>query len=240
MATYVIVHGAWHEGALFEEVAAPIRAAGHTVHLPTLAGNEAGGDKGVGLDDAIASVTDYFAEHNITDAVLVGHSYGGMVITGAYDRLPEGSVRRLVYWSAFVPNDGEALDDLVPPHYVDLFNQLEADDGSVLLPFPVWREAFINDGSLEQAQAAYDKLNLHPHKTFQDKISLSSNPAEWQVGKSYIHCQEDVALPASLPWHPRLSEKLGLYRYHWMPGSHEVCFTNPALLAQKFMEAGRD
>ncbi|MBY6048947.1 alpha/beta fold hydrolase [Vannielia litorea] len=240
MATYVIVHGAWHEGALFEEVAAPIRVAGHTVHLPTLAGNEAGGNKRAGLDDAIASVTDYFAEHDLTDAVLVGHSYGGMVITGAYDRLPEGSVRRLVYWSAFVPNDGEALDDLVPPHYVDLFNQLEADDGSVLLPFPVWREAFINDASLEQAQEAYDKLNPHPHKTFQDKISLRSNPAEWQVGKSYIHCQEDVALPASLPWHPRLSEKLGLYRYVWMPGSHEVCFTNPALLAQKFMEAGRD
>ncbi|WP_422077556.1 alpha/beta fold hydrolase [Vannielia sp.] len=240
MATYVIVHGAWHEGPLFEEVAAPIRAAGHTVHLPTLAGNAPGADKSVGLDDAIASLTSYITENGLTDIVLVGHSYGGMVITGAFDRLPEGTVRRLVYWSAFVPNHGESLNDLVPPHYTEMFDAIQAEDGSVLLPFPVWREVFINDGDAALAQSAYDQLNPHPYKTFQDSISLTSNPAEWQVGKSYIHCQEDAAMPASLPWHPRLSEKLGLFRYVWMPGSHEVCFTNPVLLAQKFMEAGRD
>ncbi|MGR3803370.1 MAG: hypothetical protein ACU0AY_07830 [Marinibacterium profundimaris] len=121
-----------------------------------------------------------------------------------------------------------------------LFDEIEQPDGSVELPFVIWREAFINDGDATLAQSAYERLNPQPYRTFTDKITLSSNPATWEVGKSYIHSQEDIALPASLPWHPRLSEKLGLYRYVLMTGGHEACFTAPDLLARKIMDAGRD
>jgi pimeloyl-ACP methyl ester carboxylesterase len=240
MATYVLVHGAWHTGDLFADVAEPIRAAGHQVFTPTLVGNRPGDTKDSGLDAAIDGLVAYFDENEINDAVMMGHSYGGMVITGAADRLAPGRVRRLVYWSAFVPNPGECLNDMVPQHYRDLFDAIQQPDGSVLLPYPVWREAFINDGDAEMAQSAYDRLNPHPYATFTDPIHLSQPPAAMQIGKSYLWCTEDVALPASLPWHPRLSEKLGLYRLVAMPGSHEVCFTDPSLLAKKVMEAGRD
>ncbi|MCC2096743.1 MAG: alpha/beta hydrolase [Hyphomicrobiales bacterium] len=240
MATYVLVHGAWHTGDLLNDTAAPMRAAGHQVHTPTLAGNRPGDAKTCRLDDAITSLVSYFDVHNINDAVLVGHSYGGMVITGAADRLAQGRIRRLVYWSAFVPDNGESLSDLVPPHYKMLFDQITQEDGSVMLPFPIWREAFINDADAALAQSTYDLLNPHPGATFNDRISLGTNPSAMQIGKSYLHCTSDIALPASLPWHPRLSEKLGLYRYVRMPGSHEVCFTNPKLLGEKIMEAGRD
>jgi pimeloyl-ACP methyl ester carboxylesterase len=240
MATYVLIHGAWHTGELLEDTAAPIRAAGHEVHTPTLAGNRPGDAKDTGLEEAIVSVTDYLDEHRLTDIVLMGHSYGGMVITGVADRMPD-RIRRLVYWNAFVPHDGESLNDMVPPHYVELFDQISAQlgDGSVVLPFPIWREAFINDADGELAQAAYDKLNPHPYKTFTDKASLKVFP-EIEVGKSYLNCQQDTALPHSYPWHPRVSDKLGLYRLVEMPGSHESCFTNPKLLGEKIMEAGRD
>jgi pimeloyl-ACP methyl ester carboxylesterase len=240
MATYVLVHGAWHTGDQLAETAAPIRAAGHDVHTPTIAGNRPGDAKDTGLVEAVSSLVDYFDEHNITDAVLMGHSYGGMMITGAADRLAPGRVRRLVYWSAFVPMSGESLYDMIPPHFADLFDQLTQPDGSILLPFPIWREAFINDADATLAQRAYDVLNPHPVKTMKDKLQLSTNPPDMQIGKSYVHCRADVAQPASYPWHPRLSEKLGLYRYVEMPGSHEVYFTNPVLLAEKIMEAGRD
>jgi hypothetical protein len=73
-----------------------------------------------------------------------------------------------------------------------------------------------------------------------DRISLSANPAVMNVGKSYINCTEDIAAPHSHPWHPRLSEKLGLFRLIQIPGSHEVCFTNPPRLARAIMDAGRD
>jgi hypothetical protein len=60
------------------------------------------------------------------------------------------------------------------------------------------------------------------------------------MGKSYINCQQDTALPHSLPWHPRLSEKLGLFRLVECAGSHELCFTDPQRLADAIERAGRD
>ena len=150
MGTYVLVHGAWHTGKELEPVATVIKAAGHTVHTPTIKGNRPGDSKSIGLDDAIRSIVDYLNEGGLRDVVLLGHSYGGMIITGVADLVPE-KIRRLVYWNAFVPNNGERLNDMVPPHYVELFENIAAQrgDGSVVLPFPIWREAFINDADLE-------------------------------------------------------------------------------------------
>lgn len=241
MATYVLVHGAWHTGDLMAATAAPIRAAGHEVHTPTILGNGPGDDRRTGLSAAIKSIVDYIIGKNLKDIVLVGHSYGGMIITGVADRIGD-RVRRLVYWNAFVPNDGESLNAMVPPHYVDLFDQIAgaSDDNSVVMPYPIWREAFMNDADAELAQSAYDQLNPHPYATFTDPIRLTTNPAEMQVGKSYINFTEDTALPQSLGWHPRLSEKLGLYRLVQAAGGHEVCFTDPEGLAKAIMTAGRD
>lgn len=240
MSTFVLVHGAWHTGELFEPVAEPIRDAGHTAHCPTVAGNNPGDPRTTGLDVAISSIVDYIEERDLTDVILLGHSYGGMVITGVADRIAE-RLQRLIYWNAFVPNDGECLNDMVPPHYAGMFDAASAEstDNSVMLPFPIWREAFINDASAELAQSSFEQLNAHPYATFTDAISLSVNPAEMQIPKSYINCTEDTALPQSLGWHPRLSEKLGLFRLVQIPGSHELCFSNPVALAKAIMDAGR-
>ena len=130
----------------------------------------------------------------------------------------------------------------LPPQYVTLFDAIAAErgDGSVVLPFPIWREAFINDADLEMAQRAYGVLNPHPFKTFTDKISLNVNPAEMTVAKSYVNCTEDTSLPHHYPWHPRLSQKLGLFRLVQVPGSHELCFSNPTRLARAIVDAGQD
>ena len=239
MAKYVIVHGAWHTGDLFNDTAAVIRQAGHDVLLPTVAGNAPGDPKDIGLEIAIQSIIEFIEDADIQDFVLVGHSYGGMIITGVADKLAT-RIRRLVYWNAFVPNDGECLNDMVPSHYVELFNRLVATDGSLSLPYEIWREAFINDASGELAKDAYEKLNPHPMNTFTDAISLNTNPIDMTIPKSYLNCTEDTGLPQSLGWHPRLSEKLGLFRLVQTPGSHELCFTDPALLAEKIMQAGQD
>jgi pimeloyl-ACP methyl ester carboxylesterase len=241
MANYVLVHGAWHTGAELLLVAAQIEAMRHHVYTPTIKGNRPGDSKTVGLSEAIESIVEYLEETDTEDAILVGHCYGGMVITGVADRVPH-RIRHLVYWNAFVPNDGESLLDMTLPHHVAAMEALAAErnDGSILLPFPLWREAFINDGDLETAQIAYKMLNPHPMQTFRDKICLSTNPADMQVGKSYINCTEDIAASHSHPWHPRLSEKLGLFRLIQIPGSHEICFTHPDRIARAIIEAGRD
>ena len=239
--TVVLVHGAWHTGAEMEPTAAVLRAKGHTVWCPTLAGNRPGDDRATtGLEQAAQSLVAFLAENQLSQVRLVGHSYGGMVISRAADLAPE-RLARLVYVNAFVPEPGQCLNDLVPPHYTALFDGVAAaSNGAVVLPFPIWREAFINDADLSLAQRAYDVLNPHPYKTFQDPITLSQPMAACPIPKSYLNCRQDTALPQSLGWHPRLSERLGLFRYVECEGSHETWFTNPAALASAIEAAARD
>jgi len=238
---YVLIHGAWHTGAEMEAVAAHLRKDGHHVHCPTIAGNNAGDDRSkVGLEEAIASIANYIESKGLKDVRLVGHSYGGMIISGVADRLAD-RIKRLVYINAFVPLNGECLNDMVPPHYIGLFDAVAgANNNAVMLPFEIWRESFINDADFALAKSAFDKLNPHAYRTFTDKIKLSKQLAEMQIGKSYVNCQQDTAMPHSHPWHPRLSERLGLFRLVECPGSHEMFFSNPARLAQAILEARRD
>ena len=178
---------------------------------------------------------------NLTDIILVGHSYGGTIISKVAEVIPD-RIRRLVFWSGFVLNDGESLNDAVPPHFRDLFRDLAADspDNSVMLPFPIWREAFIQDAPLELAQSTYERLSPEPYQPFRDKLALTRFYA-LTTPRSYINATEDIALPpGEWGWHPRMSSRLGMYRLVQLPGSHEVMFTNPDLLAQKIIEAGRD
>ena len=86
------------------------------------------------------------AEEDLTDFVLLGHSYGGTIISRMAEEMPE-RIRRLVYWNAFVLNDGESIESVSPPHYKQLMDSIAASGahgpGAVKLPFPVWREAFM-------------------------------------------------------------------------------------------------
>jgi pimeloyl-ACP methyl ester carboxylesterase len=238
---YVLVHGAWHSGAEMLAVALYLRNKGHVVHCPTVAGNNKDDDRSTtGLDEAISSIVTYIESNGLRDIRLVGHSYGGMVISGAADRLPD-RIRRLVYVNAFVPLQGQSLIDMVPPHYVGLFDAVAAENNNaVMLPFEIWRDAFINDADLDLAKSSFATLNPHPYKTFTDKISLTRPLADVPIGKSFVNCRQDTALPHSLPWHPRLSERLGLFRLVECNGSHEMFFSNPEELAEAIDKAGRD
>ena len=112
MSTYVLVHGAWHTGAELEPVAAVIREAGHVVHTPTIRGNRPGDRKDSGLAEAIQSIVDYLAEHDLKDVVLVGTSTGGMVMARAAETARE-RVARVVFADALALIDGEAVPQIV-------------------------------------------------------------------------------------------------------------------------------
>ncbi|RAM62206.1 salicylate esterase [Herbaspirillum rubrisubalbicans] len=239
--TYVLVHGAWHTGATFEATAHYLREQGHIVHCPTLAGNRPQEDyQNLSLRDCVDSLEQYLQQHDLQQVRLLGHSYGGMLISGVADRVAH-RLQRLIYLNAFVPLPGESLADMAPPHYRALFQSLaQANDGAVMLPYPIWRENFINDADATLALQAFQQLHPQPHRCFADGLALRLPTAELPIGKSYINCRQDTALPHSLPWHPRLSERLGLFRYVEAEGSHEVMFTDPAGLAQAVLQAGRD
>ena len=80
MSTYVLIHGAWHDGGCWDDVAGELRAAGHDVHAPTLAGQGRGDiDRTVGHAEAVASAASAIVTADLRDFVLVGHSYGGTI-----------------------------------------------------------------------------------------------------------------------------------------------------------------
>lgn len=241
MTTFVLVHGSWHDGSAWRDVVARLEQLGHTAHAPTVAGHGRCVPKDVDHDDCVRSVVDYLTAHDLGDVVLVGHSFGGTVIARVAEEAPD-RLRRLVFWNAFVPAPGNSLVDECPPHYRELFAQLAgaSADNTVELPFPIWREAFIQDVDLDRAQSTYAELSTEPYPPFLAKLDLTRFYA-LDIAKSYLNATEDNALPqGEWGWHPRMSSRLGGYRLVQMPGSHEVIFSNPAGLAEKLVEAGRD
>jgi pimeloyl-ACP methyl ester carboxylesterase len=115
MATFVLVHGAWHGGWCYRDVAKALRDKGHIVFTPTLSGNGEHvhqNHQGITLETHIRDVLGVFAAEEIDNAILLGHSYGGMVITGVADRIPE-KIKQLIYLDAFVPESGDSLNGLL-------------------------------------------------------------------------------------------------------------------------------
>jgi pimeloyl-ACP methyl ester carboxylesterase len=241
MSTFVLVHGSWHDGGAWAPVIKHLQKLGHAAFGPTVAGHGKGVPKNVNHAQCTQSIVDYILKNDLKDFVLVGHSYGGTIISKVAEAVPE-RIRRLVFWNAFVCANGHSLNDEVPPHYRALFDQMAkaSPDNTVMLPYPIWREAFINDADDALARASYETLSPEPYQPFVDKLDLTKFYG-LQIPKSYLNCTEDTALPhGEWTWHPRMSSRLGLFRLVQMPGSHEAIFSNPTLLAEKFIEAGRD
>jgi pimeloyl-ACP methyl ester carboxylesterase len=136
----VLVHGAWGGAWIWRRVLGPLRAAGHEVHAVTLTGD---GERAhlrrpyISLQDHIADVVGLVEAEELNDLVLVGHSYGGMVITGAAAALlarDAKRVRKLVYVDAMVPLPGEGWGDAHPPEIVASRRALAAAHDNALPP----------------------------------------------------------------------------------------------------------
>jgi pimeloyl-ACP methyl ester carboxylesterase len=242
METYVLVHGSWHDGSAWDPVIERLEEQGHSAYGPTVAGHGPDADRDVDHTDCTESIVEFVVDEGLEDIVLVGHSFGGTVIPKVTEAVPD-RIERLVFQNAFVLRDGTSLMDDIPPHYRELFKQLseESEDGAFLLPFPIWRDGFINDADVELAQSAYEQLSPEPFQPLADRLDMEEFYS-LEIPKSYINATEDNTLPQGPEWgwHPRMSNRLGLFRLVQMPGSHEVVFTNPEGLADKIVEAGRE
>ena len=175
--TYVLVHGAWHGSWCWKRVRRSLWDAGHQVFTPTLTGP--GGrshlnSAAVNLSTHIADIVNLFRWENLSDVILCGHSYGGNVITGVADRIPE-RIRTLIYLDAFVPEDGECLFDLHPP---ELAQQMRlqartAGDGWNVPPIPA--EHF----NVNLRDAAWANAQCTPQSiaSFEEHIRLKQVPS---------------------------------------------------------------
>lgn len=176
MATVLVCHGAWSAGWAWGKVRPLLAGLGHTVFTPTYTGL---GERAhlaspmVDLELHIRDVLAVIEYENLSDIVLVGHSYGGMVATGVADRVA-GLVRRVVYLDAFVPGDGQSLNDLTLGAPMGV-------DGWLVPP-----HAPPPDTSAADVAWTASRRRHHPEKCFSQKLALSGAVA--RLPRSYIHC----------------------------------------------------
>ncbi len=190
MATFVVVHGAWGGGWGFGKVRRLLAAKGHGVFTPTLTGlgeraHLASPD--VDLQTHIADILGVLHAEDLSDVVLVGHSYGGMVVTGVADRARE-RLARLVYLDAFVPKDGQSLFDLTGE--ADRARRIEAanaeGEGWKIPPMPT-----PPDVPPDAARWAGERRASQPLKTFDQPIRLTGALARADFAglpHTYIFC----------------------------------------------------
>lgn len=195
MTHFVLIHGAWHTGEHWAPVAKRLEQLGHKVTAPTVLGHGKGVNKNVTHAQQIDDLVSQISKADLKDFALVGHSYGGTIISRLAEEIPD-RIRRLVFWNAFVPLPGNSLDDETPPHYRALFKQLSdaSADRTVTMPFPIWREAFVNDADEALAKSSYETLSSEPYQPLIDKLDLKRF-YETKIPKSYLNCTEDIALP---------------------------------------------
>jgi pimeloyl-ACP methyl ester carboxylesterase len=190
----------------------------------------------------VASLIAFVEERGLENFVLLGHSFGGTVVQKAAEVLSD-RIRRLVFWNAFVLEPGTSLAQQVPPLLQAMFDSLAeaSGDGTLMLPFPLFRDAFINDGDRDLARRVYNGLYPENAGLFQEKLDFPrffSLP----LPKSYLYSRDDHSLPHgdATGWYPRFGNRLGLFRLVTMAGSHLALFTRPTELAERMVEAGRD
>ena len=197
MATFVLVHGAWSGGWCYGRVADMLRAEGHRVFTPTLTGQ---GERShlltgaVNLSTHIADVAGVFANEELDGAVLAGHSYGGMVITGVADRMSE-KIAALVYLDAFLPEDGQSLFDLNVPANTQRFIANAGDIGGLAVPPPP--AAFFNVNANDAERV--DRLATpFPLAAMAERLKLTGKHRSI-ARRIYVH---GTVLPRESPFKP--------------------------------------
>lgn len=134
MTTFILVPGGWQGGWAFDAVSDLLVRHGHAVHAVTLAGLGDTPAPSANLDHHIDEVVQAIRACS-DDLIVVGHSYGGMVITGAADAVP-GTIRALVYVDAYVPKSGDTVWLLTSSRFREMFIAGAAADGMICTPPP--------------------------------------------------------------------------------------------------------
>ncbi|AHI00528.1 alpha/beta fold hydrolase [Kutzneria albida] len=219
MATFVLVPGGWHGGWYFEPIARGLREQGHQAYSVTLSGIGERGHlaAGANLDMHIQDVVSLLEHERIENAVLCGHSYGGMVITGAADRLPE-RVDALVYSDAYVPRDGESCWELATDGFRQLFVAGTAATGHSVDPPP----------TLDP------RASPHPVASFLQLIRLTGSLDRFRR-KDFIYLSDWRGTPFT-----ELYERLRrepTWNVHTLPVGHDIVGEAPQALLEILMEA---
>ena len=234
----ILVHGSWHDGNAWSAVQERLAARGVRSIAPTLPGHGAGDDaRSIRHDDYVATVVAALDEL-AQPAILVGHSFGGSVISRTAELRP-GDCHGLIYYSAFVPRDGERVADSLPHDFIEFIERAAATGAEYTIELPDYllRDSFANTADEETVERIRRLLIPEPYAPIFETLSLPSLPHP-DIPTAYVTCSEDRAMPPGT-FHPGQSRRLREPRLIEIYGDHECLLTAPERLVDA-LDTARD
>jgi pimeloyl-ACP methyl ester carboxylesterase len=235
MATYVLVHGGAHGGWCYRKVAPLLRGAGHEVSIPTLTGlgeRSHLASPNVDLEMHIRDICAVLHYEDLRDVILVGHSYGGMVITGVADRA-SGRIGKLVYLDAANPVNGQSLVDVSGPIITGLRPAGKIVNGVELVLFP-GTEPLPHYGVTDPDDIAWmeQRLAPHPWKCFEQVLELKNEVALRAIPDYHVVCTSTLATRD-----PKMMATARDGGRLWaIDSGHDLMITEPEAVADALLE----
>lgn len=187
-ATFVLVHGAWHGGWCWSRMTPFLTAAGHTVFTPTMTGlgeRKHLANLQINLDTHTTDILNVLEWEELSDVVLVGHSYAGYIITQVAERAKPGQVKRLVYLDASMPTHGKAFADGFPPERIRDTEANLIDGYGMAIGTPEFLGIPKEDAKTRAWLAR--RLVAHPWGTMLQKANFPEHKAA-KLPRTYIRC----------------------------------------------------
>jgi pimeloyl-ACP methyl ester carboxylesterase len=246
MATFVLVHGASHGGWCWRDVRAALQSNGHDVFTPTLTGL---GERShllspdIDLNTHILDVVNVLEWEELTDVILVGHSYGGHVITGVADRA-KSQLRHIVYLDAYIPADGESPlthglaarnpDITAAEIQAELDRRRSATNEKGGVPSHVPNLFDVPEDRPELYDWVSRRITLHPLNSQLQTIHLENDGSEG-LPRTYIVCTESSLRSAYLAL-AEMAKTSPNWRYRELATGHDAMVTLPEETAALLME----
>ena len=189
---FLLIHGAWHGGWVWNEISDILRYQRYSVSTPTLTGL---GEKKhllsskITIETFIEDVVNHIIFENLNNIILVGHSFAGSVISGVADRLKD-RIQKLIYFDAMILIDGQKPFDITPKETVDQRIELAKKFGNnISIPAPSADAFGVFD--IKKSLLLEEKLTPHPLSAFQSKLILKNEVGNG-IPLSYIFCKKPV------------------------------------------------
>lgn len=236
MSVFVLVPGAWHGGWCYKRVAKLLRVEGHEVYTLTNTGLGERAhlyDPSIDLATHVEDVMNVIKWEELDDFILVGHSYGGMIITVVADRIPE-KIMTLVYLDAFVPDNGKCEFDYLPVERVEAMRHDATAHNMSIAPIPA--EALqVNS---DDAAWVNKMCTRHPIKTFEDSVKLIGGLSALQRKRVYIW-SESYRSATFKPFFDRFEGDLNWHVNKITGCGHDIMIDKPAELANVLLSLSK-
>jgi len=228
MTIFVLVHGSCHGGWCWKKVIPLLGNDGNTIYTPTLTGlgeRTHLASKYIGLDTHILDIIQVLEYEDLNEIILVGHSYGGMVVGGVADKVPN-RIKRLVYLDGYIPQDNKSAFDIIPGLETIYKERTLKEHGKEWLVAPYEPEVW---GVTDPADISWMKTRLSPMPwhTHDQPVRLT-NPEAMNVPRSYISCTEYN----NFHFMAQRAKSAG-WDYHELRTGHDAMITVPDELVQK-------